>query len=141
MLANTISQIASDLLRAYNSHDLELAASLYSQDYEGIDVARPEPQRGPAGIRVSLAGYFAAFPDLTVAEDEVIETADRIVQIWTARGTHRGTFMNIPPTGRSVTIHGISVLTIDRAAGQVRRGYFIWDVAGLLRAIGLLPEL
>ncbi len=141
MLANTITRIATNLLHAYNSHDLDQAASLYSQDYEGIDVARPEPQRGPEGIRASLAGYFSAFPDLSMTEDEVIETADRIVQIWTARGTHRGTFMNIPPSGRRVTIHGISVLAIDAAAGQVRRGYYIWDVAGLLRSIGLLPEL
>ncbi len=141
MIANPMTHVAADLLHAYNSHDLDQAASFYSQDYEGIDVARAEPQRGPEGIRQSLAEYLNAFPDLAVTEDEVIETADRIVQIWTARGTHRGTLMNIPPTGRSVTIHGISVLTIDRDGGKVCRGYYIWDVAGLLRSIGLLPEL
>jgi hypothetical protein len=47
--------------------------------------------------------------------------------------------MNIPPTGRSVEIRGVSMLTIKD--NQVQRGLYIWDVAGLLRALGLLPEL
>lgn len=141
MIANPVTHVATSVVHALNIRDLDQAASFYSPDYEGIDVARPEPQRGPEGIRASLTEYLNAFPDLAITEDEVIETAERIVQIWTARGTHRGTLMNIPATGRTVTVHGISILTIDTDTGQVCRGYYVWDVAGLLRSIGLLPEL
>ena len=56
-----------------------------------------------------------------------------------AHGTHLGTLMNIPASGRSVSVRGVSVFTL--AAGQVSRATYIWDVAGLLRTIGLLPEL
>jgi predicted ester cyclase len=59
--------------------------------------------------------------------------------VWTARGTHRGSVMNIPPTGRAINVRGVSVLTIENA--QVKNAIYIWDVAGLLRNIGLLPEL
>ena len=47
--------------------------------------------------------------------------------------------MHIPPTGRRVTVRGVTLLTID--GDSVRRSESLWDVAGLLRAIGLLPEL
>jgi hypothetical protein len=47
--------------------------------------------------------------------------------------------MNIPPTGRNVEVLGTSVLTVGD--GKIARGLYIWDVAGLLRSIGLLPEL
>ena len=55
------------------------------------------------------------------------------------RGTHHGTLMRIPPTGRQVAMRGVSILTI--AEGKVTHGETIWDTAGLLRALGLLPEL
>ena len=47
--------------------------------------------------------------------------------------------MRIPPTGREVAVRGVSILTI--ADGKVTHGETIWDTAGLLRALGLLPEL
>ena len=47
--------------------------------------------------------------------------------------------MNIPPTGRAVRIRGVSLLTV--ADGRLKRARRIWDLAGLLRSFGLLPEL
>jgi hypothetical protein len=47
--------------------------------------------------------------------------------------------MNIPATGRPVTVRGVSVCHVE--GGRIVRAMHIWDVAGLLRAIGLLPEL
>jgi hypothetical protein len=47
--------------------------------------------------------------------------------------------MNIQATGRSVAMRGMSLLTLED--GKIKCGLYIWDVAGLLRSIGLLPEL
>ena len=47
--------------------------------------------------------------------------------------------MHIPPTGRKIAVRGISVLTIENE--KITSGLYVWDAAGLLRAIGLLPEL
>lgn len=132
-------RLMEELLQAYNLHDLDRASSLCAPDYEGIDVGRAEPHRGPDGMRTALADYLRAFPDLYVMQEEMISDNNRVVQVWTASGTHLGLLMNIPPTGRRVCIHGVSVMTL--ADGKVQRGFYIWDVAGLLRSIGLLPEL
>lgn len=131
--------LMEELVQAYNLHDLDRAASLCAPDYEGIDVGRAEPHRGPDGMRAALADYLQAFPDLQISLDETISDHGRVAQVWTASGTHRGLWMNIPATGRRVNIHGVSILTL--ADGKVQRGFYIWDVAGLLRSIGLLPEL
>jgi steroid delta-isomerase-like uncharacterized protein len=132
-------RLMEELLQAYNLHDPDRAANLCAPDYEGIDVGRAEPHRGPDGMRAALADYVRAFPDLHIMPVETISENNRVVQVWTASGTHRGLLMNIPPTGRQVRIHGVSVMTLSN--GKVQRGYYIWDVAGLLRSIGLLPEL
>src|SRR5512141_724101 len=98
MLASALAHVATDALIAFNARNLDEAVSACAPDYEGTDVARPEPHHGPEGMRQALAEYLLAFPDVTITEEDLIQTADRIVQIWTARGTHRGPLMNIPAT-------------------------------------------
>lgn len=134
-----MKQLVTHLIAALNAHDVERAAAFYAPDYEEVDVAQAAVPVGPDGIRRTLAYYLCAFPDVHFTLDDLITEGKRTVLVWTLRGTHRGTFMHIPPTGRSVTVRGTSLLTIED--GKVRRGLRIWDLAGLLRAIGLLPEL
>ena len=59
--------------------------------------------------------------------------------MWTARGTRRGPLLNIPATGRQVEVRGVSVLTYRER--KLFRALYLWDLAGLLRDIGLLPSL
>ena len=131
--------LIAELLEAWNAHDVEGVAALHAPDYEGVDVGEATPQHGPEGIRQSLARYLLAFPDLHLTIEEPVAAGDRVVLTWTARGTHRGTLMHIPATGRGVVVRGVSLLTIS--GGRVTRGLYIWDVAGLLRSLGLLPDL
>jgi steroid delta-isomerase-like uncharacterized protein len=132
-------QTIADLIAAWNTHDLDRATAFFAADYVGRDIAQLEPQYGPTGIRRALASYFQALPDVSFALEELIAADERVVVVWTARGTHRGALMNIPASGRGVTVRGVSAFTLH--AGQITKADFIWDVAGLLRAIGLLPEL
>jgi steroid delta-isomerase-like uncharacterized protein len=132
------SELVYALLAAWNDHDLERAVTFYAPDYVGEDVAQLRPQVGPAGRVRVLESYIRAFPDLHFTGEVVIE-GDRAVLIWTMSGTHRGTIMHIPPTGQRVEVRGVSVLDIED--GQFKRGLNIWDTAGLLRALRLLPEL
>lgn len=132
-------QLVRDLLEAWNTHDVERIKSFYASEYEGTDVGQAEPQRGPEGVCQTVLSFLQAFPDLRFVEEETIVQGNRVVLIWTAHGTHRGKLMRIPPTEQEVAVRGTSVLTIEN--GKVMRGLYIWDVAGLLRSIGLLPEL
>jgi steroid delta-isomerase-like uncharacterized protein len=134
-----IDRLVAELTDAWNTNDVERVTAFYAPDYEGIDVGQALPQRGPDGVRQTLSGYMRAFPDLRFTVEETIVQENRVALIWTARGTHKGTLMNIPPTGRTVAVRGVSLLTLQDA--RVVRALYVWDVAGLLRFIGLLPEL
>ncbi len=139
METHSPDSIGLDLVTAFNSHDLEKAISYFSEDYVGEDVGQATPHNGPDGLKRILEDYFRAFPDLSLTCEDTVVDSDRIVQIWSARGTHKGRLMHIPPTDRQVEIRGVSVLTLRQ--GLIERGLYMWDVAGLLRALGLLPEL
>jgi steroid delta-isomerase-like uncharacterized protein len=137
--ANPSAQLIADLIAASNAHDLDQATAFFAADYEGCDVAQVEPQHGRTGIRCALARYFEALPDVRFDLDDLVVTSDRAVAVWTATGTHLGALMNIPPSGRRVSVRGVS--TVRLREGQIYQATHIWDVAGLLRSIGLLPDL
>jgi hypothetical protein len=64
---------------------------------------------------------------------------DHVALFWTARGTHNGPILNVPASGRPVTARGVNRLV--EQDGKVCETLTIWDVAGMLRRMGLLPDL
>jgi steroid delta-isomerase-like uncharacterized protein len=133
-----ILQIVTELVAAWNAHDLERAVTFYAPDYEGVDVDERIPHQGHDGVRRMLQRYWNAFPDLQFTGEETIMQGNRIAMFWRACGTQLGPILRIPATGRKINTHGVSLLTIE--AGKVKHGRYLWDVAGMLRDLGLLPE-
>jgi steroid delta-isomerase-like uncharacterized protein len=78
-----------------------------------------------------------AFPDLqTTVEDQIAE-GDRVATRWTARGTHRGEFLGVPASGRSMQIMG---MTISRVAdGKIVEQWGNPDLFSLMQQLGAVP--
>ena len=104
-----------------------------------MDIGEPQLQRGREAVKEMLIRYWRAFPDLQFTVENLVVEEGRMAIAWLAEGTQQGPIMNIPPTGRRVEIRGVSI--IDVKDGLVVRGEYIWDLAGMLRHMGLLPEL
>jgi steroid delta-isomerase-like uncharacterized protein len=138
-MTQTILMLTEALKEALNSHDVDSILSFYAPDFEGMDVSQAKAQKGPEEIRQALNQYLEAFPDLRLENEDILLQGDRVALFWRAYGTHRGTWMNIPPTHRMVTVRGVSLLTIQ--SGKITQALSIWDLAGFLRAVRLLPEL
>jgi steroid delta-isomerase-like uncharacterized protein len=134
-----VMQLVTELVEAWNAHDPERVAAFYAPDYEGMDVSEASPQRGPQAARQTVGRYLRAFPDLEITPEETIIQGERVAVVSRVKGTHQGELMNIPPTGRQAAIRGVSIFTVRD--GKIARAQYIWDVAGFLRSIGLLPEL
>ena len=134
-----VDEFLNSFIAAWNAHDVQAVAACYAPDYEEVDVARVEPVHGPDAVRRVLDYYLRAFPDLRVTLDDRIVDGNRAALYWTWTGTHRGAFMHIPATGHPVLVRGTSLVTLEN--GKIRRALRIWDLAGLLRNLRLLPEL
>jgi steroid delta-isomerase-like uncharacterized protein len=130
---------AETINQAWNSHDIEKVLSFYSPEYIGDDVGQASLLRGHEGLRAMLDVYWRAFPDLQFAVKDVVIQDSRVAIVWVAEGTHQGTIMNIPATGHRVEVRGMSIIDVED--GLIVRGQYIWDLAGMLRHMGLLPEL
>ena len=134
-----LSALAAEIIEAWNSHDPRRVAEYFSDDYEGEDSGLATPIAGKRGVRRFVAYTFLGMPDLHFTLEQTIEEGNTIVLLWHARGTHKGKFLNIPATDRAVSYHGTSIFTISD--GKVTHSKRIWDMATVLRQIGLLPEL
>ena len=60
------------------------------------------------------ADLAAAFPDLHSELTNIIAHGDKVGFSWSARGTHRGVYKGIAPTGKEATY---SAIEIDRFVG------------------------
>jgi steroid delta-isomerase-like uncharacterized protein len=117
----------------------DLGTALTDLVVEDFVEQNPLPGQGPgrAGLADVLAGMFAAFPDLHWALLDTLAEDDRVMTLSTWTGTHRGEFMGIPATGRSVTVEA---WTLDRYRdAQLVESRIIMDIAGLLTQLGVLP--
>lgn len=134
-----IAEILHTLVEGWNTNSVEAVVALYAPDFVEEDIGLAMPTRGADTIRLIMRLYRRAFPDLHIEADDLVVQDDCAAFSWILTGTHRGVIMNIPPTGRAVRLRGISLIHFEN--GLVTRAVRVWDLAGMLRTFGLLPEL
>jgi steroid delta-isomerase-like uncharacterized protein len=132
----TMAQAVIDTL---NSRSDELILSMYAPDYIGEDITGGKTRYGNESVRTWMQTIYTAFPNVSYELLDYIENGDDLVLHWVAKGNHHGTFLKIPPTGKPVSIAGMSMLKLEN--GKVKHGKLIWDLAGVLRQMGLLPQM
>ena len=118
--------------------NLGVIDELVAPDYIGHDPAQPDMQ-GPEGIKEFITGYLAGFPDGRITIDEQLAEGDLVATRWTGRGTHQGELMGIPPTGKQVTVSGITISRVKN--GKVVEEWSNWDTLGMLQQLGVVPAM
>jgi steroid delta-isomerase-like uncharacterized protein len=124
---------------AWSRGDIEGVLAWYDDGIVWNNVALEEVYRGKPAVREFLGRLFTAIPDLEFSVERTIVRGDHVAEQWTIRGTHLGTFMGVPATGRRLEIPGVSMLTVRD--GKFLSDDFYFDSAGMLRQAGLLPSL
>ena len=124
---------------AFNAGNLAVLDEILAEGFVNYDAALPEPGIGIDAAKASVTGYRDAFPDLKITIEEQIAEGDSVVTRWSARGTHQGDLMGIPPTGKQATVTGITIDTI--ASGRIIETRTNWDTLGLLQQLGVVPAL
>jgi steroid delta-isomerase-like uncharacterized protein len=90
-----------------------------------------------ATLKGLLGGFFAAFADIDMTVEDLVASGDRVAARYTWRGTHRGVFQGLPPTGQSVAVAGTGIFRL--AGGKIVEEWWQEDLLGLLRQLGAIP--
>lgn len=95
------------------------------------------PPMDRAGHEAMAHMFFAAFPDFNQTIEETVVEGDRVVVRFTARGTHTGPLMDIPPTSRAIEVGGIAIFRVED--GRVAELREMFDEMSLMQQIGVIP--
>ncbi|MHB8577528.1 MAG: ester cyclase [Dehalococcoidia bacterium] len=120
----------------FNNGQLATLDEVLARDYVDHD-APPGTIPGPEGIKQIVTMFRAAFPDLHITIEEQVAERDLVTSRSVFRGTHRGELFGIAPTGRAVTMKGLSMVRI--ANGQITDTWLRNDVMSLMQQLGASP--
>jgi steroid delta-isomerase-like uncharacterized protein len=122
----------------YATIDADHAQSMPPMLAEQLVVHQPGmPPLDRAAFQQFGQAFYAAFPDLQHRIEEQVSEGNTVVNRLLVRGTHRGAFQGIPPTGRSGEIAAISLQRF--AGGQLVEQHLLFDTFGLLQQLGVVP--
>ena len=95
--------------------------------------------RVPEDLRDWFGNLFAAFPDFTMLVSDLISEGDQAAVRWRATGTFSGSgkFEGMIPTGASVELEGLDLLTIRDGLIVENRAYT--NAMDTARKLGALP--
>lgn len=122
----------------WNEQNWGIVEEVIAADYLDHSLPAGLPP-GREGFKLFATVYFTAFPDLQVTVEDVMAEGEKVVVRWTARGTHRGELMGIPPTGKQITVTGTEIIKVT--AGKYTERWASYDQLGLLQQIGVIPTM
>ena len=131
-------RVMKQFLVFINTASEALATELISPDAIFHVPGRPEPLQGPFGYLALIRMMRGGFPDIQWTLEETIAEGDKIAARFTMRGTHQGTFLGVPPTGRKIEVKAMNFYRLS--GGQFVEEHGQPDLLGVLQQIGAMPS-
>jgi steroid delta-isomerase-like uncharacterized protein len=132
---------AAKLRRFYeliNEDDIEGFMALLADDFvEHEQTPGLSPTKD--GVREFFKMYRQAFPDLRFEAKDVRSSGDTAFARLQITGTHKGDFMGMPATGKSVTVEAIDIVRFG-PDGLAHEHWGITDAYAMMQQLGVTPE-
>ena len=127
-------------ITALNTRDIEGYLANQQPDVEFV-LPGGFTLHGRDQIRSFTEAQWKAFPDGTLAFGEQVLAEDTAATEVVFTGTHTGPLMTpngqLPPTGKRVTLHSVSILCIKD--GLIASEHLYGDQLEMLTQLGLMP--
>ena len=99
--------------------------------------ASPSDVVGIDSARAYYANYLTGFSNITFTIKDVFGQGDKLVKYWNFKGTHTGVFFGIPPTGKTVSLDGTTLVRMVNGKIAEERDFF--DNMDFMTQLGLMP--
>lgn len=116
--------------------DMNQLSSLVAPEYphhnNAATLTLDQFKRGAAWISEVLPDRI-----LEVVDVDVVAERDRVAVRWVLRGTHLGSGYGEPPSGKTIVLHGQTLLRIED--GRIAEDWEAMDEADLRTQLGAMP--
>ncbi|WP_227356002.1 ester cyclase [Haladaptatus salinisoli] len=126
-----IRRIPEDVFAEGN---LDLIDELYAAD--AIEHNAFGNQQGRPEIRESYEAFLTAFPDISQTVEDIVAEENTVAVYITSRGTHKGEFWGIEPTGEEIEVQQMFFAQIED--GMITERWFLPDSLSLLHQLGVI---
>jgi steroid delta-isomerase-like uncharacterized protein len=117
--------------QAFNGRHLDLIDALTAPEFVNHN-ALPGTPRGPEGQRRVVKRLWEAFPDARFEIEHLARDGDTVICVGRMSGTHEGTLLGVPASGRKVEWRQCHLYRFD-SHGRAVEHDAIRDDVGLLR--------
>jgi predicted ester cyclase len=124
---------------ATSSGDPELIARTIDELVDpDVQISTPLPvaSTGAEALKEVFARLHSAFPDLRVEVEDLIAEGDKVVSRNRVTATHRGEYMGVAPTGRTIEYDEIFIVRFDH--GRMAETWGVVDIAAQMKQLGLI---
>jgi steroid delta-isomerase-like uncharacterized protein len=118
----------------FNTGNLDIADEVLARDYVDHSPSHPELS-GPENIKHSVSEWLNAFPDTVSVAHDVVAEGDKVAARWTTRATHRGEFMDVPPTGNRIDVTWFGMFRLS--GGRIVESWDTFNVVELTKQLAL----
>jgi steroid delta-isomerase-like uncharacterized protein len=125
-------------IEAYNERDLEAEADALAPGFVAHVPAAPGPLEGLEAWRQFSGPFAEAFPDLRLTVEDVVSEGEKVAARVAFRGTHRGEFQGIAPTGKELAFSSMEFNRV--VGGKVEEHWVELDLLGLMQQLGAVPS-
>ena len=125
--------VAEKWIAGWNSHSPDKILALFTDDIFYEDVAFGEISHGQAEVRKFFLSELEGVPDLELK----LMRADIHDGHGTIEWMFSGTDKDVFKTGKKFSVRGVSV--IDMRGRKISRNLDFYDVATIMRQVGVLP--
>lgn len=122
---------------AFSKGRMSVVDELTDRSFVEHEPPPPGFKSGVEGLKQFIGAVRTGFPDLTVAVNDMVSHGDKVWARATFTGTHKGSFMNIPPTGKRVSVEVMDVVRFS--GGKSVEHWGVFDQLGLLTQLGAIP--
>ena len=121
-----------------NAGDIDGFGELLAEDFvEHEELPGLEPSK--EGVKELFHMYRAAFPDLRMEAQDVLVSGDKAVARVRATGTHRGEFLGMAATGKSIDVQLIDITRFGDD-GLAREHWGVFDALAMMQQLGAVPQ-
>ena len=121
----------------FNRGNMSRADEFLAPDFVEREELPPGMPRDREGVKLLTTMLRSAFPDFKATIDDIVAEGDKVVIRQTWSGTHKGEFMGVPPTDKSVSFGVIDIIRI--AGGKFVEHWGQMDSMGLMQQLGAIP--
>jgi steroid delta-isomerase-like uncharacterized protein len=125
---------------AMNTCDAEVISKSIDELVEPDATIRtplPGDATGAQVLKQVWSVLLRAFPDLQLDVKDLIGEDDKVVARIVVTGTHRGDYMGVEPTGKSIAYDEIFIFRF--ANGRVVETWGVVDVYAQMKQLGVIP--